>query len=70
MRAIKLFVDDITKYRDFSEEMTKTTTIILLDSVRWKSIKLVHLSFIYTNSLFISRCRFINSYEDRKVLEK
>lgn len=28
MRAVKLFVDDITKYRDFSEEMTKTMTII------------------------------------------
>ena len=28
MRAIKLFVDDITEYRHFSEEITKTMTII------------------------------------------
>ena len=28
MRAIKLFVDDMTKYREFSEEMTKTMTIL------------------------------------------
>lgn len=28
MRVIKLFVDDTTKYRDFSDEMTKTMTII------------------------------------------
>ena len=28
MRTIKLFIDDITKYREFSEDMTKTMTIL------------------------------------------